>query len=143
MQNKKVILAVILVAGAIFSLIYGITAPPASKGRRASSQQGPALQGNAANLNVSTSPTNRLAVRTRFKSWRRRPFAPVGTPGGSGPTTLVLSGIFAKGNAYKAMVGDTIVMKGDKIGSNTVVDIQKDKVILNDGTKDFELKLEK
>ena len=41
------------------------------------------------------------------------------------------------------MIGDAIVRKGDKVGSNTVVDVQKDKVILNDGAKNFELKLEK
>ena len=41
------------------------------------------------------------------------------------------------------MIGDSIVGKGDKIDGNTVIEVEKEKVILNDGTKDFELKLEK
>jgi len=40
-----------------------------------------------------------------------------------------------------AMINDTIVKNGDRIGDNTVIEIRQDKVILSDGTKDFELKL--
>jgi len=40
-----------------------------------------------------------------------------------------------------AMIGDVIVKRGDKLGANTVVEINPDSIILNDGTKDFELKL--
>ena len=55
---------------------------------------------------------------------------------------LSLNGIIASGKTFKAMIGDSIVGKGDKISGNTVLEVQKDKVILNDGTKDFELKIE-
>jgi hypothetical protein len=41
------------------------------------------------------------------------------------------------------MIGDIMVVKGDTIGGNKVIDIQPKRVILNDGIKDFELKIEK
>ena len=140
MQNNttKVILAVMLGIAGIFSIIHGITASSPRRSRSASPaaavvrSQRQAPEGKAL-------PAERFAARTRFKGWRRHLFAPSGTYGDS--SALVLNGIFAKGKTYKAMIGDTIVMKGDKIGPNTVVDVQKNKVILNDGTKDFELNL--
>ena len=139
-NNVKVILAVVLGIGAITSVIHGMTAPSPKRGRAA----GPPAAVSQAQGSVSgeaAAPVKRLAVRTQFKAWRRHPFVLPERAGGS--TMLTLSGIFSKGNIYKAMIGDTIVKKGDKVGSNTVVDVQKDKVILNDGVKNFELKLEK
>ena len=54
-----------------------------------------------------------------------------------------MNGIIWNKTKPKAMIGDAIVVKGDTIGANKVVDIQPNRVILNDGTKDFELKIEK
>jgi len=54
-----------------------------------------------------------------------------------------LSGILEHGKEFKAMIGDAIVGKGDMIDGNKVIEVQRDKVILNDGKKDFELKLAK
>ena len=142
MQSKiKVTLAVVLAVAAVFSVIHGITASSPKRNRAISPIA--AVNQNQRSVSGETAlPTKRLALRTQFKSWRRRPFVPVGTPGVSA-APLIISGIIAKGNIYKAMIVAAIVMKGDKVGSNTVVDVQKDKVILNDGTKDFELKIEK
>ena len=138
-SNIKVILAAVLGIAAIFSVIHGITASSPLRSHAAL----PAAAVDQSQRSVSDEtalPAKRLAVRTKFKAWRRHLFAPAGSGTSS---AMVLNGIFAKGNVYKAMIGDSIVMKGDKIGSNKVVDVQKNKVILNDGTKDFELKLEK
>jgi hypothetical protein len=41
------------------------------------------------------------------------------------------------------MIGDSIVTKGDVVNDNKVVDIKPDRVILNDGVNNFELKMEK
>lgn len=38
-----------------------------------------------------------------------------------------------------AIINDAIVKIGDKVSGNIIVDIKQDKVILNDGTNDFEL----
>lgn len=90
--------------------------------------------------NDTSSQTKRRAARTQFRSWKREPFVPQGLPGS--PSKLVLSGIIAHGNEFKAMIGDAIVGKGDRIGDNTVVEVRKDSVVLNDGVKDFEIKME-
>jgi hypothetical protein len=42
----------------------------------------------------------------------------------------------------KAMINGVVARKKDKIDSCTVVDIKRDRVFLNDGSKDFELVLE-
>ncbi|MEI8012612.1 MAG: hypothetical protein WCI27_09095 [Candidatus Omnitrophota bacterium] len=42
-----------------------------------------------------------------------------------------------------AVVDHKVVKKGDKAGQNTVVAIKEHSIILNDGVKDFELKLKK
>jgi hypothetical protein len=39
-----------------------------------------------------------------------------------------------------AVINHNVVKKGDKAGHYTVIDIKADRVILNDGTKDIELK---
>jgi len=142
MQNKKVVALIILTALAVISLIYGVTASP--KGR--------ARSPTAAGSQVATMPpaqsaaksavsTVRRAKRSQFKAWKRNPFASGLTV--STMTELTLNGIIWNKTKPKAMIGDAIVVKGDTIGANKVVDIQPDKVILNDGTKDFELKIEK
>lgn len=138
MQNNstKVILAVVLGIAGIFSIIHGVTAASPRRIRPAL----PAARSLAPASEEKALPPQRLAVPTKFKTWRKHLFA-LSTSNES--SALVLNGIFAKGKIYKAMIGDTIVTKGDKVGSNTVVGVQKDKVILNDGTKDFELILEK
>lgn len=53
-----------------------------------------------------------------------------------------LSGIVWDQKLPKAIIDDVIVGIGEKVGDNTIIDIQKDKVILNDGSRNFELRLE-
>lgn len=138
MKNKKVIILIVLGIFAIISLIYGITTGPKGRSRRAEIAVGGNFQPASSQAILST---QRRAKRSSFTSWKRNPFVPTGIPGT--PSNLVLNGILSSGNNLKAMIGDNIVGKGDKIGNNTVIEIKEDRVILNDGTKDFELKLEK
>lgn len=84
--------------------------------------------------------TKRRAVRSKYAAWKRSPFVPTGTPGGE-PSTISLRGIMWNKTNPKAMFGDAIAGKGDKVGNSTVVDIKKDRVIINDGTKDIELRI--
>ena len=83
----------------------------------------------------------RRAKRTQFSSWRRRPFIPEGS-GIATSSRFALSGIIGTGKNAKAMIGDVIVGRGDKVGENTVMEVRQDRVILNDGSRDFELRLE-
>lgn len=63
--------------------------------------------------------------------------APIMTFGG-----VALEGILWDKERPMAIINDTIREIGDKVGINTIVDIKQDRVILNDGSKDFELKLD-
>ncbi|MDP8212747.1 MAG: hypothetical protein P9X22_05580 [Candidatus Zapsychrus exili] len=57
--------------------------------------------------------------------------------------SLELKGIFFNKERPCALINEEILGKGDVIGSSTVVSIDYDKVILNDGQEDFELIIEK
>lgn len=135
MKNKKVIILIVLSIFAVISLIHGMVARPRAK------TAGQDITGKKELLPPQSGfSVERRAKRSKFTSWKRNPFVAGGT---STASNLVLSGIIWSKSKPKAMIGDMIVTKGTKIEGNTVVDIKPDKVILNDGTKDFELKLEK
>lgn len=135
MQDKKFLTLIILSIFAVISLIYGITARPKVGPEKAAISQAGSLTPHAVYV-----AAERRAKRSKFKSWKRNPFVPVGAPTSS---NLILSGIIWNKENPKAVIGDALVSKGDKISGNTVLDIQTNRVILTDGAKDFELKLEK
>ncbi len=140
MQDKKVIALIVLTVLAVASLIYGVTASPKGRAKSAAAKgqvvATPSQSGASAAL-----PTARRAKRSQYKTWKRSPF--VSGQASSSPSELTLTGIIWNKSKPKAMIGDAIVSKGDTIGENKVIDIQPNKVILNDGTKDFELQIEK
>ncbi|MDP2912826.1 MAG: hypothetical protein Q8N91_02330 [Candidatus Omnitrophota bacterium] len=137
MKDKKVVILIILGICALISLSYGILSLP--KGRR----QAPPVS-EAVSWAEKIKPAegadgaHRRAARTKFKSWVKHPFAPKGGPAS---VRLVLSGIVGSAKNPKAMIGDVIVGVGDKVGQYKVVAVGKNRVILNDGAKDIELKL--
>lgn len=135
MKDKKVIILIVLGIFAFFSIIHGIITPGGK--RRVATE----VTSGSAGIDIvrGSGSDTRRAVRTQYKSWKRSPFV----PGARASTGLSVSGIIWSKTNPKAMVGDTLVKKGDTVGGNKVVDIKKDRVILNDGNKDFELKLEK
>lgn len=136
MENKKVIILAVLAVFAAISLVYGIK----NSGKRAVKSASPSVASlTSGGESKTVYPTERKYRRSE-QTWRRNSFVPAGT---STSTNLVLSGIIWNKDKPKAMIGDMIVAKGDSINNNKVVDIRPDKVILNDGVKDFELKLEK
>ena len=141
MPNKKIIILIALGIAAIVSVIYGASAKPKFKKDVINQETAVKKAGGPAGQENIIGQTKRHAKRTQFRSWKRSPFIPKGVPGAPS-SKLVLSGIIAKGTEFRAMIGDSIVVKGDKIDGNTVIDVKKDRVILNDGTKDFEIKLE-
>lgn len=142
MQDKKVIALAILAVLAVISLIYGITAAPKSRFRNAVAAGGQIVKAPPSqNVSTTALPAKRRSKRSRFKTWKRNPFS--SGREASTASELTLNGIIWDKPKPKAMIGDAIVVKGDTIGKNRVIDIQKDKVVLNDGTKDFELEMEK
>ena len=138
MNNKKQIIAlVILGIGAVISLIYGVTSGPKAKKSPAQNTELSPLPAGTAEL---ATPVKRRAKLSSFKTWNRSPFIPKGIKGSS--SGLVLSGILGSAPNLKAMINGEVVGKGGRIGPNTVVSITSDGVVLNDGTKDFTLKIE-
>lgn len=141
MQNKKVVALIILAVLAVISLIYGVTASPKGRVKEAAAAKRQAAIAPPQQGAKNIVPAGRRAKRSQFKTWKRSPFASGLTV--STTTELTLNGIIWNKTNPKAMIGDAIVGKGDTIGENKVIDIKPNRVILNDGTKDFELKIEK
>lgn len=71
--------------------------------------------------------------------WGRNPF--VFSSGTS--QDINLGGILWDINRPAAIIGGEVVIKGDSVGSFVVVDIQQERVILNNGEKNIELRLDK
>ncbi len=138
MQNKKIIILIILGMVAIFTLIYGLTSAPKGK-KGLSLKQETAYQIEKAEIEKAAIAMKRGTKRTKFASWGRNPFL---LKTGSA-SALCLTGILLDKENPKAIINDNIVSIGDKIAGNTVVNITEEKVILNDGAKDFDLKLSK
>jgi len=136
MRDKKVVILIILAIIAVISLLYGIGAR--SKGGAKIAYTAPA--GNLQQPPSQTAlSTQRRARRSKFTSLERNPFVPAGSPRAS--SKLTLNGIVGSGANLKAIIGDAVVGKGDRISGNTVIEVRKNGVTLNDGTNDIELKL--
>lgn len=130
-QNKKLIILIILSVLAVFSLIRGAVTP--TKSRR--------LVEKSIGLAEKGLSVKRYAKRSNYSGWGRNPFtkeAPIGISTG-GPN---LEGIMWDEKLPLALINGKTVKIGDKLGSDTVIDIQKDRVILSDGSRDLELKLQ-
>ncbi|MBL7068367.1 MAG: hypothetical protein ISS34_00725 [Candidatus Omnitrophica bacterium] len=138
MQNKKLIILVILIIGAIASLIYGINAPPKTK---YGVQRAPSSVEERIEMAKRTISVKRRARKTEYTVWGRNPFVPELTPK-ERLVKLTLNGILWDEDYPSAILNKSIVKIGDVVDGNTIVDIGPDKVILNDGTGDFELRLE-
>lgn len=140
MQNKKLIILAILGILAIFSLIYGIVASP--KTRRSPQVRELDIQPER-EVYLTEKPilTQRVAKRTNYASWSRNPFTLQKTSS-KAFKGLILDGIIWDKEKPMALINGEIVKIGDSVSANLVVDIKQDRVILNDGAKDFELKLD-
>ena len=73
--------------------------------------------------------------------WGRDPFSGKIYSAASKGVNLELKGILWDEKSPSALIEGEIVKEGDTIGQYTVIKINKDRVILSDGTKNFELKI--
>ena len=137
MQNKKLIILIVLAITAVFSLIYGIVTP--TRGRRGASSKTISREEKVKST-AKIIPARRRAKRTNFVFWGRNPFAPEEMPRIK-VVKFTLNGILWDEENPKALINNIILEIGDKIEENTIIDIKHDRVILNDGTNDFELRL--
>ena len=81
--------------------------------------------------------------RTEFVDWGRNPFTFPQREEKIGSTSnLALSVIIWDDKKASAFINGTIVYVGDKITDKTVKQIEQNRVILTDGTKDYVLELQ-
>lgn len=85
-------------------------------------------------------PNEKHSPKTAYPDWKRDPFSLERMLEAQG-RGLELGGIMSDEKSCHALINDYVVRIGDTIEGNKVVDIQKDRVILNDGAKNFELRL--
>ena len=83
----------------------------------------------------------RHSRKTVYQDWKRDPFSLERMLNAQG-VGLELVGIMYDEKTCHALINEDVVRIGDTIEGNKVIDIQKDKVILNDGQKNFELRLQ-
>jgi hypothetical protein len=137
MQNKKLPLLIVVSIIAVFSLFYGIFTPSRTKRNLLTKDTG--FQKTIVSEKGIIFLTRR-AKRSDYSYWGRNPFSISGAPirrfGG-----LTINGILWDKKNPLAIINERIVKIGDKIDGNTVVGIEQDRVILNDGSKDIELLL--
>ncbi|MFA4842480.1 MAG: hypothetical protein WC658_01425, partial [Candidatus Omnitrophota bacterium] len=124
---------------AIFSLIYGIVTP--SKTRRQSQARESDIQ-SVRKVSLTGEPisTQRVAKRTNYTSWGRNPFT-LHKTSSKAFKGLILDGIMWDKEKPMAIINGKIVKIGDNVSGNIVVYIKQDRVILNDGAKDFEVRV--
>lgn len=140
MQNKKLILLAVLGVLAIFSLIYGIFTP--AKTRHPPQTKESDILQTERKVPLAEKPilTPRVAKRTNYTSWGRSPFTLQKTSF-KAIKGLILDGIMCDKEKPMSIINGEIVKIGDNVSGNIVVDIKQDRVILNDGSNNFELRL--
>lgn len=136
LKNKKLILLIVLSVAAFFSLLYGIVTPSSVKRQAVTANE--LEPGGALPVADKVALFERTARRTDYVSWGRNPF--MLKEAAVSVKRFKLNGIAWDPVSPRAVINDQIVGIGDKIDGNTVVEIKTDRVILNDGLNDFELR---
>lgn len=135
MKNKQALILIILSVAAIGSLLYGIMASSKSSPKPLAQHSAMAGKPGIANAKDITKVL-RHAKMSSYSSWPKNPFSAPEVP-----EVFALKGIFWDKDNPKAIIGDEVVGIGDKAGSNKVIDIKEDRVILSNGKTEIELKL--
>jgi hypothetical protein len=139
MNNKKLIVLIVLAVLAVLSIVYGLVKSSRETARMPEKLVESSNKAAAVNK-VSTVLPSTPPVRSAYSSWGRNPFALPGERYAS-LEDLRLEGVLSDKNKFSAIINDRVVIIGEEIEGNTVVDIRADRVILSDGQKEFELKL--
>lgn len=141
-KRKQIIITAILILVLIFAWAKTIKilkrTGNASLPSAAPSQDSPAAKAQGEVITKEKAG----AVREDDSAWGRCPFSGK-VYSSKGASDLTLAGIIWDEKTPMAMINKEIVKTGDKIEGKTVMQIRHDRVILNDGNKDFELRLER
>ena len=149
-MNKKINLLIVLGGFAVVSVIYGIVSPAKrdSVVGRAVPLQPPSEAAPSLESFLSLGPAlpgERQAKRGRYALWGRNPFVstkgPV--PETPAPASVILNGIAWDEKTPRAVINNRIVRPGDRVQGNEVIRIEKDRAVLSNGVREFELRLGK
>lgn len=101
-----------------------------------------AISVNQANKSEGKSLYSMLEQQAESIELKRDPFtaAPIVSMEKSSSGVLLEGIVYDKANPM-ALINNQVVKIGSRVGINTVINIKQNSVILNDGTKDFELRL--
>lgn len=141
-QTPKLKILTVLTVVAFLSLMYGILTPAKRRGGHTPDMSAIELTSRSGSETAPSSfqrTAERTAKKMGYATWGRSPFLPK-TESVVTRTKLVLAGIAWDDQSPKAVINDQIVGVGDTVGGNSVVSIQKDRVIMSDGSSDFELR---
>ncbi|MDP3804529.1 MAG: hypothetical protein Q8Q87_03135 [Candidatus Omnitrophota bacterium] len=132
MDKKKIILGLLTVI-AIFVWVRGLHTGSRSKAKFVMDKE---------EAFPSIDFQKRQKSRTSYEAWGRNPFTVTIGPS-SESFELKLGGITYDAKGRCALINDKIVHVGEKVGDYRVIGINQDKVIVSDGAKDIELRLER
>jgi hypothetical protein len=134
-MQKKNIIEISITSILIFVLLFAVI-NALNKGR--ASEEAPSQEKISAEDLYGA-----LEEKSKNLELKRDPFslAPI-IPSEKYSSDTHLNGIVWDKTSPMAIINDEIVKIGDSVGGKIVVDIKQDRVILNDGSKDFELRLE-
>ncbi len=131
-RNRKLAILIVFMIVAIFVWI-----PKSKKPTAVSANTSSAALDQTIPL-IKTVPRK----RTEFVGWPRDPFAKLQTEKGiSSVSDFKLGAIMWGGKNPSAFINGKFVSTGDKVDDKTVKRIDKNRVILTDGTNDYVLKL--
>ena len=139
LQDKKILILIIVSIAAFFSLLYGILTPSKIKRQIMSRTSAVSREGQRPVTPIQSAlMEDRGTARSEYQSWGRDPFSPSAI---NRAVDMELNGILWDTEAPQAIINEDIVGIGDRVRGNIIVDITQDTVILNDGLTDFELTL--
>lgn len=142
-KNKKLIILAVLLVVVIFVWGRAFVFPPGKKGNRTAVGTVDSSSGNKISEDsLIQEVPKRVWAKSAYPSWGRDPFTLPKTPVDIS-VELKLKGIMWDKDNPLTIINGKVLKRGDKIGTNTVIDIKQDRVILSDGDREFELKLGK
>ncbi len=135
MKDRKLILLGVLSVLAVLSIAYGSS--KAGRGVPPNANPGEAL---GTEIPLGLAALQRPEKKSHYSDWGRNPFLEKETLV-SKVVPLNLEGIAWDKENPKAVINARIVGVGEDIEGRKVVDIAQDRVIVNDGVKNEELRL--
>lgn len=137
MKNSKIIILIILIAVAFTFIARNVSAPKKWKSKAASKI---AKVAAAKSQRISSASAVRRARKTTFTAWEKDIFFAKAAPL---QANIEFKGTVGQGANIKAILGESIAGKGDRVGIFTVISIADDAVVLSDGSKEITVKLSK